>query len=346
MKAKLTENKPITKALIEEYLRLLKEKGRKESSIGVARRTLYRWYESLPADKLLPEEAMDQWAELLRDKQLEEKTVVNNMAVLNPFLKYLEDPNIIQERGVHKEKKMAAQEHALTQSEYQRLLHTTKVIGHKRTYLLIKAICRLGIRSSEIAELTVDDVQQGELRITRRVHARAIKIYEPVRSDLLAYAAERGIDEGPIFITKDGAPMQHFLIWKEIKKECRRIGLPEDKGTPESLYGTYLETQATFGAETVDDIDKRYLAFLQEEEAVVGWDNIELQQKDSSEASESLPTANIVVRTLGKHLRSEEEDHLAYQIREALPKTLLSQYDCEVTVVFKRKEDAHTKTLP
>lgn len=336
---KQTESLQIMPHMINEYLCLLKEKRRKESTIGVVRRTLSRWYESLPADKLLTEDALDQWAKELRKKQLTEKAFSDNVATVNRFLTYLEDPGLIQERGVYKEKKPAAQEHALTQNEYQRLLYTAKTAGHKRTYLLIKTICRLGIRSTELAQLTVGSVQQGEVRTTKQVHARKIKIYEPVRSELLAYAAERGIDEGPIFITKDGQPMQHFLIWKEIKKECRRMGLPEDKGAPNSLYGTYLETQATFCAESVEDLDKRYLAFLQEEEAIVGWDHFEGQQKASIEEGERLPTANVVVRTLGKKLRSEEENHLAYKIGEALPKDLTSQYDCEVTIVFKRKKD-------
>lgn len=98
-----------------------------------------------------------------------------------------------------------------------------------------------------------------------------MKIYEPVRSDLLAYAAERGIVEGPIFITRDGSPMQHFLIWKEIKKVFRQLGLPEEKGTPISLRGTYLETKANLGAKSVQEVDQKYIALLQEEETSIGW---------------------------------------------------------------------------
>lgn len=331
--------KQITKELIEDYLHLLREKGRKELTIVTLRRTLFRWQESLPADKLLPDDALDQWAEELKKKPLTESTAACYMTAVGAFLKYLKDPNHIQKRGFYKEKKAAAQEHALTQNEYQRLLYTAKTMGHKRTYLLMKTICRLGIRSSEMAQLTVGSIQQGELRITKQVHARTIKIYEPIRSDLLTYAAERGIEKGPIFITRDGSPMQYFLISKEIKKECRRTGLPEDKGTPDSLFRTYLETQAMLCAESVGDADKRYLDYLQEEETIVGWDNFDVRQKAPIEERESRHTANIVVRTLGKSLRSEEKDQLAHKIGEALSETLTSQYTCEVTIQFKRKEE-------
>jgi hypothetical protein len=158
----------------------------------------------------------------------------------------------------------------------------------------------------------------------------------------LEYAAERGIDEGPIFIKRDGLPMQHFLIWKEIKKECRRMGLPEDKGTPESLYGTYLETQAMLCAESVEDLDKRYLAFLQKEEMIVGWNQSDAQKK-AGKKRKSTALADTMVKQYGNAfdgLSREEEDCVIKKLGESLSDILSRKYGCKITITYNRKEDA------
>ena len=149
-----SENKKITIKLIEEYLRHLKEKGRKGTTVSSTRRTLLQWYRSLPEDKLLTEDAMDRWGEVLREKHVAAATVSNNMSMLNRFLKYLEDPDLIQELGFSKEREGTTREKAATRDEYQWLLYTARSMGYRRTYLLIKTICCLGIRSTEMPQLT------------------------------------------------------------------------------------------------------------------------------------------------------------------------------------------------
>ena len=101
----------------------------------------------------------------------------------------------------------------------------------------------------------------------------------------------------------------------------------------------YLETKRCLSAKSVEEANQKYLAVLQEEEAIIGWNNSGVQQKPFSAEGERTPLPNIVVKSLGKELRSEEKDLLAYKIGEALSNDLTSQYTCEVTILFKRKED-------
>ncbi len=331
----------VTSSMIDEFLSDLEAQGKLKPSIDTYGRTLKRWYKSLPEDKMVAEDASVKWATTLRENGVAEANISTYVSIVNRFLKYLGYPIAIRERIPYEQKKENELNRVLTRKEYQFLLHGAKENGYRRAYLLIKTIGGLGIRNTEVQDLTVDSVKQGEIILTAWGVTRTVKIYEPIRSDLLQYATERGIESGLIFITKDGQSMQHFLVWKEIKKVCRQIGMPEDKGTPVTLYNMYHETKRTLPAESVEEVDLKYQALLQEDEAVVGWDSVE-EQKASVEERENLPAANIVVRTKGKRLSSEEKDHLAYKIREALPKTLTSQYDCEVTIVFKRKEDADT----
>ena len=330
----------LTLDMIDEFMSDLEAQGKSKPSIDAYGRALKRWYKSLPEDKMVAEDASVRWAATLREKGVADANISNYVSIVNRFLKYLGYPLIAtREKIPYEQKKKAEVERVLTREEYQFLLRGAKEKGYRRTYLLIKTLGGLGIRNTEVPDLTVGSVKQGEITLTAWGVTRTVKIYEPIRSELLQYATERSIESGPIFITKDGQGMPHFLIWKEIKKVCRRIGMPEDKGTPITLYNMYQETKRTLPVQSVEEVDLKYQALLQEEEAIVGWDHVE-ERKTSVEESESLPAANVVVRTLGKKLRSEEQDHLAYQIGEALPKDLMSQYTCEVTIVFKRKEDA------
>ena len=328
----------VTSSMIEEFLSDLEAQGKSKSNIDNYGRTLKRWYESLPEDKRVAEDASVRWAATLRENGMADANITIYVSRLNRFLKHLGYSVATRERVPYEQKKENELGRVLTRKEYQFMLRGAKEKGYRRTYLLIKTIGSLGIRNTEVQDLTVSSVKQGEITLTSWRVARTVKIYEPVRSELLAYAAERGIESGPIFITKEGEGMQHFLVWKEIKKVCRQIGMPEEKGTPITLYNMYQETKRTPPVQNVEEVDLKYQALLQEEEAIVGWDTVE-GQKESVEESESLPKANVVVKTLGKKLRSEEKDHLVYQIREALPKDLTNLYDCEVTIVFKRKED-------
>lgn len=133
--------------------------------------------------------------------------------------------------------------------------------------------------------------------------------------------------------------VQHFLIWEEIKKESRRIGLPEDKPPPESLYGTYLETYANLCAESVEDINKRDLDFFREEETVVGWNEADMTL---SEEKESTGLADTLVKRYGNPFDklSREEDCVIKRLGEALSDILSRKYDCTITITYTRKEDA------
>ena len=329
----------ITLDLIEEFLGVLEEKGRKKQSVQTCRRILQQWYESLPEDKFIAEDALDRWGVTLREKGVADNTLVNRVTTVKSFLKHLEFPVTLHIKVPRAGRKRDSLECALTRSEYQLLLHATKESGNRRTYLLIKTIGGLGIRSTEIQDLTVDHVKQGETALTTRGGIRRVKILEPIRSDLLEFVDESGIEKGPVFITQEGLPLQHFLIWKQIKKVCRQVGLPEEKGIPSTLFDMYLETKRCLSAKSVEEANQKYFAFLQEEEATIGWNDPGVQQKSFPEEGERAHLSDIAVKTVGKTLGSEEKEHLAYKIGEALSKTLTDQYTCEVTIRFKRKED-------
>jgi integrase len=224
----------------------------------------------LPEEKLLMADALEEWERHLRETALVERTVQNRVYTVKRFLKYLEDPDSFSVQNKKKEAEPTP-EKMTNREEYHLLLQAAREMGYRRTYLLIKTMVCLGIRSTEIENLSVEGLKKGADWIPFRNSTRSITVFEPLRTELLEYAAERGIQEGAVFAKKDGLPMEHFLIWKEIKKVCRRIGLPEEKGIPKSLYQLYIQTRIDLAKRSAVDAEKNSRALLEQEEALIGW---------------------------------------------------------------------------
>ena len=205
----------VTEEKIEAYLRLLLQQGRVRTTILRYHSLLLRWYESLSADKVVLPDAASGWRAELEKKGLTERTILVNVSVVNGFLSYLQHP---QAHAVWK--KLSAVEPdpevVLTRDDYRMLLITARTMGRRRPYLLIKTIVSVGIRTQEFQGLTVEGVRRGNIEVIAHGAQRTISIPEPNRTDLLAFAEERGVEAGPIFVSKDGAPLVHSLVWKEI----------------------------------------------------------------------------------------------------------------------------------
>lgn len=72
---------------------------------------------------------------------------------------------------------------------------------------MIKTAVCLGIRTTEMGHLRVDELTKETVWISYRNTPRSIRVFEPIRTELLAYAAECGIKDGAVFVTRKGQPM-------------------------------------------------------------------------------------------------------------------------------------------
>jgi len=260
----------VTEEKIDAYIQLLSQKGRAKSTTARYRSMLYPWYELLPEDKIVTPDAERVWKIELEKKKLNKQTISAYVSVINGFLTYLRDP---QECHVRRKQKVVepAPETVLTRDDYRMLLNTAKSMGRRRPYLLIKTIVCVGIRTREFQGLTVEGIKQGTVDVTSYGGRRTIPVPEPIRTELLEFAEERGVKEGPIFITKDGEPLVHSLIWKEVKQICRHMGLPEEKGFPRSLYQLHVNTRKGLYTGSMEEAEDKYRFLLSEEETMIGW---------------------------------------------------------------------------
>lgn len=251
-----------TDEIIYRYLWHLEEKGRCLNTLYSHRRVLRQFCQALPEDRAVSPDSLDIWLDQLRQEGKPEREVQSCRRVAHDFLIFL---------GVDTAVDPHAPISPLGRAEYQHILQMAKKMGKRRAYLLTKIMVAAGLLREDIQQLTVEILKQGEGWVIRRGQKCLILIPEPLRSELLDYAAEEGIESGLIFLVKGGNPMGHSHIWKEIKQVCRKAGIPEEKSSPKNLNKLYQSTCYDMSKRDVEHLSENYRRFLEEEEKQVFW---------------------------------------------------------------------------
>lgn len=133
-----------------------------------------------------------------------------------------------------------AEKKELTRHEYRRLLAAADKDLQLR--LVMQTICATGIRVSELSFFTLESIAGGEVVVSCKGKTRTILIPGKLRSLLLAYAAQRGITSGAIFLTRSGKPLDRRSIWARMKALCRAAGVEPSKVFPHNLRKLFART--------------------------------------------------------------------------------------------------------
>lgn len=130
----------------------------------------------------------------------------------------------------------------LTKEEYGRLVQAAKQSGQGRLSLILETICATGIRISELAEITVSGVRRGTADIYCKGKARKVLIPEPLQKKLLYYIGKQGLEQGAVFQTASGKPVDRSNIWREMKALCNLAGVGKEKVFPHNLRHLFAKS--------------------------------------------------------------------------------------------------------
>ena len=130
----------------------------------------------------------------------------------------------------------------LTAAEYRRLLTAAKARKNQRLLLVMEAICSTGIRVSELRFFTVEAVASGRAQVTNKGKTRWVYLPGELCKLLRAYAKERGIASGPVFVTRNGRPLDRSNICHAMKRLCREARVDERKVFPHNLRHLFART--------------------------------------------------------------------------------------------------------
>ncbi len=128
----------------------------------------------------------------------------------------------------------ASKEKELSKTEYERLLKAAKE-KNLRLYYLMQTICSTGIRVSELKYVTVEAVRSGVANICCKGKRRKVWLPKQLCIMLKDYLKTRNIKKGPVFVTKNGKPVDRSNIWSEMKKLCEKADVLKKKVFPHNL---------------------------------------------------------------------------------------------------------------
>lgn len=164
------------------------------------------------------------------------------LASLNSFLNFMERGDL-KIKGLRIQKKIfASEEKELSKGEYETLVRTAKEQRKERLFLLLQTVCSTGIRVSELSHITVEAVRAGTAEIRCKGKWRQIFLPKRLCKLLKEYAKKRKIKSGPVFVTKNGKPLDRSNIWTEMKKLCKAAGVSEKKVFPHNLRHLFART--------------------------------------------------------------------------------------------------------
>ena len=164
------------------------------------------------------------------------------LSSLNSFFGFLERGDL-QVRLLKIQRRIFCdKEKELSKAEYARLLAAAQRKKNRRLDLLMQTICASGIRVSELSFITAEAVRERKAVIRCKGKMRTVFLPKALCRMLMDYIKDEKIKSGPVFITKNGKPLDRSTIWKMMKALCADAGVAKEKVFPHNLRHLFART--------------------------------------------------------------------------------------------------------
>ncbi|BCI59426.1 tyrosine-type recombinase/integrase [Solibaculum mannosilyticum] len=227
-------------SILKRFERYLEEEEKSKATIEKYIRDIRKFYEFLDGAEI------DKEHTIAYKKYLAERyaaTSVNSMLVaLNCFLRFSGLQTCCIKLLKIQRQIFAAEDHELSKEEYQNLLKAAKSAKNDRLFLLLQTMCGTGIRVSELRYITVEAIRRGKAVVNCKNKTRVIFIPVPLQKLLKEYSKKTGIQAGPVFVSKNGKPLDRSNIWRDMKSLCKQADVPPKKVFPHNLRHLFART--------------------------------------------------------------------------------------------------------
>ena len=235
-----------TKKHIEDFQNYLKNEEKSDATIERYIRDLKGFFIWLKGNKidmkiLLTKGDVLNYKTFLLEKYAPSSTN-SIISSLNSFFSYEEWYELKIKTVKIQRQIFASKERELTKREYARLLSVASERGNRRLFLLLQTMCSTGIRVSELKFITVESIRYGRAEINLKGKLRFAFLPRELCEMLAEYCKERGIFTGSVFVSRSGTQLDRSNIWSDMKRLCRRAGVPEEKVFPHNLRHLFART--------------------------------------------------------------------------------------------------------
>lgn len=261
---------PLTPENINGYLEHLRSAGRVQGTLDSYRRKIRRLYQALPEDgKSIRRDTLPWWREKLVEEGRSPAGINQFVIAVNGYLEYM---GAREFQVVDKLDAVADPQPELTRSEYLRLLSAARSLGREQVYLLVKLFGNTDLPVQELEHVTVEAVQAGMLSVNYSCSKEIIRFPGCLCRELLEYAKARGIRSGPIFLTRNGRPIDRTNVTVSIRRLCSAARIAEEKGSPRCLRKLYQATREGIERNVTLLVERAQDRLMEEEQLEIGWD--------------------------------------------------------------------------
>ncbi len=223
------------KNLLPKFMESLKEKGRSPATVLAYRSDLEQLVEFLiKREKVTPDHVRPDDLDSFRDTLLADKytpkSVSRKLNAVKTFFRWMIDQNLIlsdPSSSVAHPKIESILPKFLSQLEYRALRDVVR--NDTRIAAIIELILQAGLRISEVANLKVEHVKDGTLKIESYATQpeRTVPLNKPAKDILNQYTLIRPkVDSVYVFISKTGKPLAVRNIRASIARYIQRAELP------------------------------------------------------------------------------------------------------------------------
>jgi len=227
------EERVITAQMIAGFVKYLQEDEKSRATIEKYKRDLEAFV-FFANGSVITKELAIRYKEYL--KSAYKPSSVNSMlAAVNRFFKEMGWYDCVVKALKVQRAVFRLKDRELNKEEYYRLLEAAKTKKNRRLYLIMETICATGIRVSELQFITAEALKTERAAVTLKGKTRTVLLPKALCRKLRQYAKERGIQNGSLFITKYGRPMDRSNILHEMKALCEIAGVERSKVFPHNL---------------------------------------------------------------------------------------------------------------
>ena len=133
-------------------------------------------------------------------------------------------------------------ERQLSREEYLRLVNTALQKGDRRLALVLQTICSTGIRISELQYITVETLRHRRTTVHNKGKIREILLPRQLCAELKGWAKAAHIWSGPVFVTRNGLPLDRSNVWSQMKGLCAAAQVDPSKVFPHNLRHLFART--------------------------------------------------------------------------------------------------------
>ncbi len=232
--------KKITKQSINEFKTYLSDEEKSSATLEKYIRDILAFSVWLGDREINKSMVLEYKARLMKEYA---PTSVNSiLSSLNSFFVYKEWTDCRVKTLKIQKQLFTPKSKELTKAEYKKLLHQALAENNKRLYMIMQTICSTGIRVSELRHITVESVRSGLATINCKGKMRMVMLTKELCKKLNIYIKDAKIKNGPVFVSKNGKPLDRSNIWSDMKRLCEKAGVSKRKVFPHNLRHLFART--------------------------------------------------------------------------------------------------------